>query len=143
MNRDSHCVFCNIVAGDIPANVVLESELVLAFLDAGPLADGHLLVIPLEHSTSLLDLSADTAAEIAKTLPRLGRALTQVTGADGFNVLQNNGEVAGQVVNHVHFHLIPRFKGDGLGFRWKAGSYPEGKAAELAAAYQESLQRPT
>ncbi len=142
MNRDSNCVFCKIVAGDIPAHVVLESQLVLAFLDVGPLADGHLLVIPLEHSTSLLDLAADTAAEIAKTLPRLGRALTRVTGAEGFNVLQNNGDVAGQVVNHVHFHLIPRFEGDGLGFRWKAGSYPDGKAERLAVAYQEALHSP-
>ncbi len=140
VNRDPDCVFCKIITGDIHANVVSESELALAFLDVGPLADGHLLVIPLEHHESLLDLSPGTCAEIAQSLPWLGRALVRVTGATGFNVLQNNGAVAGQVINHVHFHLIPRFEGDGLGFRWKSGTYAEGKAAELAEAYQTALR---
>ena len=139
MNRDPSCVFCKIVAGDIPANVVSVSELALAFLDVGPLADGHLIVIPQEHHESLLDLSPGAAAEIAQSLPVLGRALVRVTGASGFNLLQNNGAVAGQVVNHVHFHLIPRFEGDGLGFRWKPGTYAEGRAAEIADAYQHAL----
>lgn len=139
MNRDPDCVFCKIVSGDIPAHVVSESELTLAFLDIGPLADGHLIVIPQEHHESLLDLSPGAAAEIAQSLSVLGRALVRVTGAAGFNLLQNNGAVAGQVVNHVHFHLIPRFEGDGLGFRWKPGSYPEGRAAEITDAYQRVL----
>jgi histidine triad (HIT) family protein len=74
-------------------------------------------------------------------LPRLGRALLEVTGAEGFNLLVNQGAAAGQSVSHLHVHLIPRKAGDGLGYRWNAGSYMEGRAAELANAYQDTLAR--
>ena len=139
MAHDPDCIFCKIVAADIPAAVVYESEALLAFLDVGPLAEGHLLVIPREHCGQLTDLPAGVCTEIGPALRRLGRALMEVTGAEGFNVLQNNGEVAGQVVPHVHVHLIPRRSGDGLGYRWNAGKYTAGRAEELAAQYQEAL----
>ncbi len=141
MHRDPDCVFCKIVAGDIPCHIVFQSREMLAFLDIGPLADGHVLLVPEEHYETIIDLSAEMAAELAKTMRWLGKALLTVTGATGFNVLQNNGAVAGQVVNHVHFHLIPRFEGDGLGYRWNAGSYEPGRAETLASAYQEALRR--
>jgi len=141
MHREPDCVFCKIIAGDIPCDIVFQSRDTLAFLDIGPLAEGHILLVPQEHFETIIDLSPGMAAELAKTMRWLGKALLTVTGASGFNVLQNNGAVAGQVVNHVHFHLIPRFEGDGLGYRWNAGTYPKGRSAELAAAYQEALRR--
>jgi len=141
MNRDPDCVFCKIVAGDIPCHIVFQSRDTLAFLDIGPLADGHVLLVPQDHYETIIDLSPEMAAELAKTLRWLGKALLTVTGARGFNVLQNNGAVAGQVVNHVHFHLIPRFEGDGLGYRWNAGSYVPGRGETLASAFQEALRR--
>lgn len=139
MARDSHCVFCKIVAVEIPAAVVFENDSLLAFLDVGPLADGHLLVIPRAHYASLLEWPAAECAQLAYVLPKLGRALLEVTGAAGFNVLVNNGSVAGQVVPHVHVHLIPRRRDDQLGYRWNAGAYPAGRADELAIAYQRAL----
>lgn len=142
MSRDPNCVFCKIVAVEIPAQVVYENEFMLAFLDTGPLADGHLLVIPREHLALLTDLSPAQVGRLVGILPMLGRALLDVTGAEGFNVLLNQGPSAGQVVPHLHFHLIPRRSADGLGYRWKAGTYAKGRAGELAAAYQQALSRP-
>lgn len=140
MLRDSACVFCKIVALEIPAAVVYEDDSVLAFLDVGPLADGHLLLIPRAHHSLLVDLPAADCARLVAVLPALGRALLEVTDAGGFNVLMNNGKVAGQVVPHVHVHLIPRREDDQLGYRWNAGSYPAGRAEELAQMYKQTLR---
>lgn len=139
MPGSPQCVFCRIVAGEIPANVVYQDATVLAFLDVAPLAEGHLLVVPKVHAVSLADLSPDVAADIGRMLPHLGRALLGATGAEGFNVLQNSGPAAGQVVQHVHFHLIPRRTGDGLGYRWSPGKYAEGRATVLTAELQRRL----
>jgi len=139
--RDPNCIFCKIVAFEIPAAVVYESESILAFLDVAPLSEGHLLVVPRAHCRHLYDLPAATCAEIGSVLPKLGRAVLDVTGAEGFNVLQNNGEAAGQVVDHVHVHLIPRRRGDGLGYRWNAGEYAAGRADALADKYRTLLSR--
>ena len=143
MSRDPECVFCKIVAVEIPAQVVYENESILAFLDIGPLADGHLLVVPKEHLTVMTDLSPDQVGRLVSILPRLGRALLDVTGAEGLNVLLNQGPSAGQVVPHLHFHLIPRRSEDGLGYRWKAGMYAKGRAAEISSAYKQALSQPS
>lgn len=139
ISRDPNCIFCKIIAGEIQAAVVYKDDAVLAFLDIGPLADGHLLIMPREHYTRLTDVPAQICAQVASTLPMLGRAALEVTKAEGFNVLLNQGSIAGQAVPHIHFHIIPRKKDDQLGYRWNAGKYPEGRAAQLAAAYQAVL----
>ena len=139
MSPDANCIFCKIVAGEIPAAVIYDEGTLLAFLGVAPLAEGHVLVIPREHHAHLVDLPTSALTSIAVALPKLGRALMQVTGAEGFNVLVNQGEAAGQVVPHVHFHLIPRKSGDGLGYRWNAGRYETDRANELAAAYKSAL----
>ena len=139
MAADPDCVFCKIVAGDIPSHGVLRTDSCLAFLDVGPLADGHLLLIPLEHYRRLEDMSAEMVADLCGRLPELGRAVVRVAGADGYNVLQNNGRVAGQVVEHVHFHLIPRRADDGLGYRWLPKSYPQGRAEQLRDQLRAAL----
>ena len=139
MQRDSNCMFCKVVSAEIPASVVYESETVIAFLDIGPLADGHLLVVPREHFSKLTDMPGVRCAQIAETIPQLGRALLQVTAAEGFNLLCNEGSVAGQTVEHVHFHLIPRRGGDGLGYRWNPGKYGPGRDVELAIAFQKTI----
>ncbi|MFQ5413447.1 MAG: HIT family protein [Phycisphaerae bacterium] len=137
--RDPNCIFCKIAARDVPASVVYEDDSILALLDVAPLADAHVLVIPREHYAQLTDMPAGACAALAAALPRLGRAVLAVSGAEGFNLLQNNGRAAGQAVDHVHFHLIPRATGDGLGYRWNAGAYPEGRAETLATAYRDAL----
>lgn len=142
MNTDPNCVFCKIVAGQIPALRVHEDEHVLAFLDIGPLAEGHLLIIPKEHAERLEEMNPEVLASLARQLPRLARAVLSVTQAAGYNLLQNNGRVSGQEVPHVHFHIIPRASGDGLGYRWLASSYPAGRSDELRQQLLDALARP-
>lgn len=139
MARDPACIFCKIAAGQIPAAVVYEDGVCISFLDIGPLAKGHLLVIPREHYNRLSLMPANESASVASLLPKLGLALLTVTRAEGFNVLCNEGAAAGQAVGHVHFHLIPRIKGDGLGYRWNAGSYAEGEVDKLASEYRKAV----
>jgi histidine triad (HIT) family protein len=131
VNSNPDCVFCKIVAGQIPAMRVYEDDVILSFLDIGPLAEGHLLIIPKEHSERLEGTRPETLAHLAQHLPRLARAVVELTGATGYNLLQNNGRVSGQEVPHVHFHIIPRVQGDGLGYRWLPKPYPAGRGEEL------------
>ncbi len=139
MPRDSDCVFCKIVAVELPAAVVYENESIIVFLDVNPLAEGHLLVIPREHYSSIVDMPPTQCSALFSAVPTLGRALMKVTGAEGFNVLLNNGRAAGQAVSHVHCHLVPRKTTDDLGYRWNAKKYSPGRDAQLTAAYHEAL----
>jgi histidine triad (HIT) family protein len=139
MPRDPQCIFCRIIHGEIPCHKVLETEHGLAFLDIGPLAEGHILWVPRDHIVALDDLDESQAAGLCRSLPRLGRAIRNVVAADGYNVLQNNGRVAGQEVMHLHFHLIPRREGDGLGYRWRPGRYEPGRAEALVEALHAAL----
>lgn len=123
----SNCIFCKIGAGAIPSLKVLETEDALAFLDIGPLAPGHILLIPKTHHVNMLDAPAETAAQLGAILPRLCQAVMRATGAAGVNVLHNAGAVAGQAVFHLHVHIIPRVDGDRLGYRWEAGRYAPGE----------------
>jgi histidine triad (HIT) family protein len=107
------CIFCAIVAGDIPSRTVYEDDDVLAFLDASPLARGHTLVIPKEHYETLGDVPEDAATAVFRTLHQLTPATEDAVDADASNVGFNNGAAAGQEVPHVHGHVIPRFKDDG------------------------------
>lgn len=129
--RDGSCIFCKIVAGQIPCHKLYEDAEVLAFLDVGPLSRGHALVIPKAHYATIDAMPAELAAACVRVVPRLSRAIVETTGAAGWNVLQNNGGVAGQAVDHVHFHIIPRDEGDGLGFRWPAGKLEDEAARQL------------
>jgi histidine triad (HIT) family protein len=139
MASDPNCVFCKIVAGEIPCMRVFEDDSTLAFLDIGPLAEGHVLVIPKGHYEHLDDMQSDVVASLASHFPKLGKAVMKATAAQGYNVLQNNGAEAGQEVPHVHFHIIPRSDSDGLGYRWNASKYDEGRAEEVQSAVQKAL----
>ena len=131
-------VFSKIIRGEIPSHKLYEDAHVFAFLDIAPVAPGHALVIPKEPAVTLDQLSDDSAAAIGRVLPRLCRALIQVTGTREFNVLQNNGRLAHQAVDHVHFHIIPKpNEAEGLGVKWPAGKLDHGSAGELAARVRE------
>lgn len=127
MSSSPDCIFCKIASGGIPSLKVFETSELLAFLDVGPLAPGHTLLIPKAHYESVLDAPPDVLSRLVGCLPVLSRAILKATGATGINVLQNTGESAGQVVPHLHLHLIPRREGDGLGFRWRSGKYSTGE----------------
>ena len=132
-------IFGKIIDGQIPCHKVYEDEHVLAFLDVGPLSKGHTLVIPKECKAHLHELSDDSSAAIGRVLPRLCRAVMQATGATAYNVLQNNGSAAHQVVMHVHFHIIPKFDDAGLGLQWNAGSLDGEAATTLAHKISEAM----
>lgn len=134
------CVFCRIVAGQVPAHVIFDHPACLAFLDINPLAHGHTLVIPKVHVGSLPEAPPEVVAALTSNLPRIARAVESVTGCTGLNLLQNSGASAGQVVPHLHFHLIPRREGDSLGYRWNAGAYPAGRAESLRAQLLDALR---
>jgi len=134
-------IFTRIIAGELPCHRVYEDDKVLAFLDIGPLSSGHTLVIPKEPAETLDQLSDDAAAALGRVLPRLSRAVLRATGAQDFNVLQNNGAAAHQAVGHVHFHIIPKFSdGAGLGIDWPAGSLSPEDGERLAQAIAAQLQ---
>ncbi len=135
------CIFCRIVAGDIPALLVLDAPDALAFLDVGPLAPGHCLLIPKTHYESVLDIPAERIAGLTRHLPVLARAVMESVDATGLNVLQNTGAASGQAVFHLHFHLIPRIDGDRLGYRWNAGAYDAGEGERIQAAVRGALGR--
>ncbi len=133
------CIFCRIVAGDIPSTRVYEDDRVIAFLDINPLAEGHTLIIPKAHAERLTELSAQDAEAVFQPVPALARAVVAATGAEGFNVLQNNGRVAGMAVAHVHVHIIPRRADDGLGYRWPARPARPGELERMQKAILDRL----
>jgi len=136
---ESECIFCKIVAGEIPAVKILEDDACIAFMDIGPLAEGHVLLIPKIHCVTVGDMSAAEASAVLKHLPALARAVQVATGCEGINILQNNGKVAHQVVMHVHFHIIPRNTGDAFNFNWPAGTYSADRLEQLARAIRQNL----
>jgi len=108
------CIFCKIAAGEIPADVIFQDDRVMAFLDIRPVSKGHTLVIPKNHSASMMEADDDDLASLATHAKRVAHAVMRATGAAGFNLHVNTGAEAGQVVMHTHFHIIPRYSGDGL-----------------------------
>lgn len=135
----SPSIFTKIVAGEIPCWKLYEDEHTFAFLDIGPLATGHCLVIPKTQYVTLDEMPDDVAAALGRVLPKLAKAVIHATGCTAYNILQNNGEIAGQEVNHVHFHIIPRSENDGLGYRWNPGKLDDATAKKLQDAIVASL----
>lgn len=132
------CVFCKIVAGEIPADRVYEDETTMAFLDISPNTKGHMLVIPKNHTTNVLEASAVQTAAVMATVQRITPAILKTVGSDAFNLFTNTGKTAGQVVLHWHVHLIPRFPDDGIHF-WPEILYANGEAAKLAVQIKENI----
>lgn len=135
----SDCIFCKMVAGQIPVSRVYEDEVVLAFLDIGPISDGHTLVIPKQHFDKLHECPAEVLGQVAERLGKIAGAVTVAMESDGYNVLCNNGRAAGQVIDHLHFHVIPRNAGDGVFDRWPAYEYSAGQTDAIAARIRKNL----
>ena len=131
-------IFSKILRGEIPAHKLYEDEQVLAFLDIAPLSPGHAVVIPKEPAPTLAQLSDESAAAVGRVLPRICRALQAATGTQAYNVLQNNGRLAHQAVDHVHFHIIPKpSEAQGLGVKWPAAPVDHAAAKSLAERVRE------
>jgi histidine triad (HIT) family protein len=133
------CIFCKIASGKIPATKIYEDDVIVAFLDIGPISDGHTLLMPRKHFEKLHDCPPELLGEIAARLGKIAGAVASAIGADGYNVLCNNGRAAGQLVDHLHFHIIPRRPGDDVFGRWPSFKYPPGKAEAIAAKIKSKL----
>lgn len=116
-----NCIFCKIIAGEIPSHTLYEDEQFKVILDAGPATKGHALILPKNHYANLYELPEEMAADVMKLAKKMMIIMTEKLHCDGFNVVQNNGEVAGQTVFHFHMHLIPRYKNDGEILKYIAG----------------------
>jgi histidine triad (HIT) family protein len=136
MKKDD-CIFCKLANGDIPTNSIYEDERFNVILDNGPATKGHALILPKDHADNLFELPDDTAAEAMKLAKKLGCMLVEKLGAQGLNLVQNNGAAAGQTVNHFHLHLIPRYEGDGQTILWK----PTSPSSEELVSVKEILTK--
>jgi histidine triad (HIT) family protein len=131
---DPDCIFCKIVAGELPATIVDEDERTLAFMDIAPATRGHALVIPRAHSVDLLSVDPSDLSAVALAAQRLAGRAKERLGADGVNLLNSCGRAAWQTVFHFHVHVIPRYEGDPLRLPWVPG---EGDPEQIAATAQE------
>ncbi|TAH73869.1 MAG: HIT family protein [Anaerolineaceae bacterium] len=128
----ANCIFCKIISGDIPSSVLYEDEDFKAIMDISPASRGHVIILSKKHFENLFELEDNVAARVLIVARKLAIAMKEELNCEGINLLQNNGEVAGQSVFHIHFHLIPRYKGDNVKVTWTPGKYAEGEASELA-----------
>lgn len=129
----SDCIFCKIIAGEIPSSKVYEDDQVLAFLDITQVTKGHTLVVPKQHFRNMLEMDSESSSQLFVRIPKIARHLQQTLGAAGVNILNNNEEVAGQTVFHTHVHLLPRFsQEDGLDIRFTTNEPDFPALAQLA-----------
>lgn len=138
MNDMQDCLFCKIVRKEIPAAVVHENDRVIVFLDIKPVNPGHLLVVPKQHFADYASTSEEALREMAVAAKRMGQAVMQALGAPGFNLGVNNGRLAGQLVDHVHLHVMPRFENDGYEL-WHGRAYGEGEMETVAEKLRGAL----
>lgn len=117
--KQADCIFCKIIAGEIPSNTIYEDDTFKVILDASPASKGHALILPKKHYVDIYDIDEEVAGKAMKLAKKLAGHMTEVLGCDGFNILQNNHEVAGQTVFHFHMHIIPRYKNDTVNVTWK------------------------
>ena len=118
----SDCIFCKIANGEIPSATLYEDEDFRVILDLGPASKGHALILPNAHAANIYEISDDMAAKAMILAKKMATKMTEALKCDGFNIVQNNGEPAGQTVFHFHMHLIPRYEGDQVGITWKPGT---------------------
>lgn len=133
------CIFCKIAAGQIPTVKIYEDDAVIAFLDIAPVSDGHTLVIPRQHFDRFDDCPPEVLAQIVSRIGKIAKAVSAGMKSDGYNVLCNNGRAAGQLVDHLHFHIVPRNTGDCVFNSWASYKYEMGKAEKFAAKIRENL----
>ena len=129
--KDVNCIFCKIAAGEIPSKTLYEDEQFRVILDLGPAAKGHALILPREHYANIYEIPEETAALSMRLAKKMAVLITEKMNCDGFNIVQNNGAVAGQTVSHFHMHLIPRYKDDGQTIGWKPGEPTQEELEEI------------
>lgn len=129
--KDENCIFCKLANGEIPTATLYEDEDFRVILDASPASKGHALIIPKEHYANLYELDDKLASKVLVLAKKMIAKLTGILGCDGYNIVQNNGEAAGQTVFHFHIHLIPRYKDDAVGLGWRMGELTDEAKEEI------------
>lgn len=134
------CIFCKIITKDLPARIVYEDDQAMAFLDINPINKGHLLVVPLKHAPDFTSTTPAELANLIQVVQKVARGMTKALGTDDYNIGLNNGQDAGQLIPHVHFHLIPRFPNDGLK-HWPDKKYDsDQEMAEIAEKIRKEIK---
>ena len=123
--KNENCIFCKIAAGDIPSVTLYEDDDFRVIMDISPASKGHALILPKDHYADLYELDDELAAKVLVLAKKMITKLRDIVGCDGYNVLQNNGEIAGQTVFHYHMHLIPRYENDEVNIGWKPGTHAD------------------
>ncbi len=133
--KDDNCIFCKLANKDIPTNIIYEDDRFTVILDASPATKGHALILPKNHAANIYELPDEDAAAVFVLAKKLATKMTEILHCDGFNIVQNNGEVAGQTVFHFHMHLIPRYLNDGNEDKltWNHADLSADEIAEIAA----------
>ncbi|NLK75892.1 MAG: HIT family protein [Clostridiales bacterium] len=135
----SNCVFCKIINGDIPSTVIYEDDYFKGILDISPANKGHVVILTKKHFADFFEMDEEFATKALLVAQKVAKALKMGLNCDGVNILQNNGEAAGQTVFHYHIHVIPRYKDDKVNITWSSGKYDEGEAAELAVLIKKYI----
>lgn len=131
--REENCIFCKIANGEIPAATIYEDEDFRAILDLGPASKGHALILPKEHYANLYELDDVVAGKVLVVAKKIISKMKEVLNCDGYNLVQNNGSVAGQTVFHFHMHLIPRYENDEVGISWESGELTDEIKTDIIA----------
>lgn len=137
---DNNCIFCKIAAGEIPSATVYEDDLFRVIMDISPASKGHAIILPKHHASDIFSLPEEEASKVFIVARKVATAMKEVLHCDGVNVLQNNGEVAGQTVFHLHVHVVPRYKGDEVIISWPHKEKYEYDFAQLAKEIKEKIQ---
>ncbi len=138
MKKDD-CIFCKIANGDIPTNALYEDDVVKVIFDLGPASKGHVLILPKNHFDNVYSLDDETAAHIFQVAVRTANAIKSALKPEGINIVQNNGEAAGQTVFHFHMHIIPRYEGDTVNVTWIPGKTSDEEIAQVKEAIAQYL----
>lgn len=136
---DSNCIFCKIANGEIPSKTLYEDDSFRVILDISPASKGHAIILPKNHAANLYELPDEDAAKIMIVAKKVAAVLKDTLHCDGLNVLQNNGEAAGQTIFHLHVHLIPRYENDNVKIEWTAGEEGNTLADEIVEQIQKAI----
>lgn len=129
--KEDNCIFCKIASGEIPSKTLYEDEKFRVILDLGPATKGHALILPKDHYANLYELPEETAGEVMKLAKKMAEQMKERLGCQGLNLVQNNGDLAGQTVYHFHLHIIPRYPADGQKIGWQPGQVTQEELEEI------------
>lgn len=138
--RDENCIFCKIANGEIPSETIFEDDTFRVILDLNPASKGHALIIPKQHCRDVCDLDNDIAAKVLPLAAKMGMAMKKALGCVGFNLVQNNGDAAGQTVFHFHVHIIPRYEDGPAMVTWEPGTAGPEELSQTGASIRSTLQ---